>query len=846
LPVGEGCERVGGRDRFRTPYEVVWSGEENRRMTETQRACVLAQENIERTSRAILGAAVPARSSATQTPWNRQWTPAMTVVAEKLALTSAERRAIERNGFVVLSSVEHDSFTDAYRRVYREELPLFVSVDSILHSAYASNRLLIEYVEKMLTAPIALALSAMHTQLAELGREWNDDQRNDVDLYLSVARSLFEARPESVAPMFAANRPLHRELVAAIVAGRGEAVFELFGRSRVVDLASFLPRGPYDTTDDRRRYFRGASFLSRFEFNLVSRSCRSSQPGAAPDPSPTPREALAALALAELAERSGALARLETVGRIWDTLAGPREDVSLAQLAQLRREANIRRLSDPSAFDTLTRAIGSRFQRTARTHPMPQGASVLPVIATILGPRVHLDGAWTRPLVHDDLPARDRPFASEFAYALGLDRAQAHLTNELQRFEPLRAALTGLRTSLAAPLVGTDLYGAWFEAIRAAARPIEGIAPSFAATDAYQDLRINTVVAGYGQLRHNYVAMAAESYDGLACRIPDAYVEPAPGTFRALAEYARRAKVAVRAAEAFSPTRDPFALQFLDEFERTVSVLQRIAEHELSGAPLTDEQKRFAGFIAEVRPSSMGSPLFTGWYFDLFPTHRIAFEPADFISSIYTSRNAGRTLYFGASSPRLAVFVVDTNGPPRLAVGPVARAFEHWASSETRLRDRDARRLTERDRESAWSASYSVSRRAPPAFSLDMLVPPRGVLRRIRVDAPGVRGRVVIEWIGAHEVIEARGAATLVNGSAAVDLRWTRPHPRPRDDADDDEDRTCLIAWRAQLGGAVVRQRFPHVGDAVECAAYGPQWMSYRSPTEPTTYEQDSYHHPGE
>lgn len=104
----------------------------------------------------------------------------------------------------------------------------------------------------------------------------------------------------------------------------------------------------------------------------MSRSSRSSQPGTAPDPSETPREDLAALALADLIERTrlgDQVARLDTA---WALLAGRRDDVSVAQLAQLRRAAKIDKLTDPDAAAKLRAAIGDQFKRTARLHYMPR------------------------------------------------------------------------------------------------------------------------------------------------------------------------------------------------------------------------------------------------------------------------------------------------------------------------------------------------------------------------------------------------------------------------------------------------------------------------------------------
>lgn len=51
------------------------------------------------------------------------------------------------------------------------------------------------------------------------------------------------------------------------------------------------------------------------------------------------------------------------------------------------------------------------------------------------------------------------------------------------------------------------------------------------------------------------------------------------------------------------------------------------------------------------------------------------------------STNEGRVAYVGAGQPRMGVFVVDANGPPRAMVGLVARGFESVGGIDKRLTD---------------------------------------------------------------------------------------------------------------------------------------------------------------
>jgi hypothetical protein len=86
-------------------------------------------------------------------------------------------------------------------------------------------------------------------------------------------------------------------------------------------------------------------------------------------------------------------------------------------------------------------------------------------------------------------------------------------------------------------------------AIRGLANPTEGQHPSFMDGDAYADLRLDSALTAYGQLRHNHVRISAQMYDEGGCDIPDGYVEPAIESYRALAAYAVKGRQTLSARD---------------------------------------------------------------------------------------------------------------------------------------------------------------------------------------------------------------------------------------------------------------------------------------------------------
>src|SRR5262249_1471094 len=162
-------------------------------------------------------------------------------------------------------------------------------------------------------------------------------------------------------------------------------------------------------------------------------------------------------------------------------------------------------LTAAEAFDRLKAAIGDRFARTTRLHPMPAGARELPAIATLIGPRIVADAGALTLLANGAVPDRNQLRIADLAYTFRLDRAKTWLAKDLAAFPTLGRQLEAARAQIARAPFGDDLYGAWLAAICAFADPAEGTLPSFLEGPAGADLRLNSIAAAYGQIKHNYV-----------------------------------------------------------------------------------------------------------------------------------------------------------------------------------------------------------------------------------------------------------------------------------------------------------------------------------------------------
>ncbi len=688
--------------------------------------CSVATDHIDAARKAAL-VAMTSPAARVAVPWDRATDPQrLDAVTRRLGLTKAELAALRERGFVVLEKQRYGTYTDALHEIFQSELPLWVSTDMILHAVYRSNDALIARVEAASLAPkLASSLERMHCALG--AARYPAEIARDVDLYLTVARTLLAG---SAVPSVLGVDDAAQKLVADAEAAQGLADVTIFGRPRVVDFSVYMPRGHYaapkDGGTDLSHYFRAATWLSRLELNLVTYDCASSSKG---DPAQTPREATVALALADLVTRAGATDDVAAMEKAWGLFAGKREDVSFAQVAALAAEAGIGALA-PDSAGRLRAAIGRKFPRTARTHYTWQGCADLPAISTMLGARVVPDAQLTRPLVHSDVVDRQRLGIADVAYALGLDRAKGYLATDLATYPTLGAQLEKARAIGRAPLTGTDLYSAWLGAVRGIADRPEGSVPSFMRTAAYDDLRLGSMTAGFGQLRHNYVLFAAMTYGEAGCTIPDAFVEPAPTVYENLVEYAARGEAAMRVVA----TEEDAA--YFARLRTSLELLRAIGQRELEGKPLPDEALRFLSMVVEVTYGTRttgSSPTFTGWYFDMFRSRDEGLDGAAFLADYYTSTELNEAAYAGVRGVRLGVFVVDVGGAPRVVVGPVASAFEAHVPLP-RLGDAD---VPKAPAVAPWEASYVVG--GPPA-------PPLAWKGRVRIDGGRTDQVTVSAW----------------------------------------------------------------------------------------------------
>jgi hypothetical protein len=723
------------------------------------KTCQAARSTLDAANTRILGAGAP-KSAAAGRAWDGKSDPQRWGrIADRFGLDKRHRANLARDGFVVTSAVTYWSYVEAYHEIFQSQLPIYVSIDSVLHAIYASHEGVMHDVEAKLLLPrVTKLLADLHCGMATIAKTWPREIARDVDLYLSVARSLLDDK-QPATPLVTGNDARAKALLAKIKEAKGFDEIELFGRNRIVDFGAFAPRGRYEQSVTEG-YFRAMAWLSRVEFNLVSRSSRSST--MRPDASETPREVAVALALLELAKATDTLDDIAAVDDAWSELTGKREDVSFAELDQLRdrAKAGVSLTAQPA----LAAVIGNNYRRSIPTQAHPDGLTDLPVIAAMFGARVNADTAALAPIIQPAVPQRVAIGAADAAFLLGHDRAKAHLKADLGTFPNLEKQLPIARDTLDKRLTGDDMYATWLRAIRALAKPTAGALPSFMKSDPFADLRMSSAIAAYGQIRNSYQLMGGMAYLGAGCEIPDGYVEPAAETYDALIAYADRGK---QIFARIDPQNTVSSQEYFTRLGTTLRVLRAIVATELAGQPLSAEQKKWLSMVVEIvmRDASGAPPTYSGWYFDLFRNFNDATSDPDLLVGI--AQSSSTVHYLGAADPRIGVFVVDTGGPPRVVVGPVAQAYETDApTSQGRLSRMDLDEGTKITKREPWSAAYTIAAGPPPMLDLSENWDQTGWV--FEINAPAAVGPITLRLLDHHRMPIATQTKTIGSGKTLI------------------------------------------------------------------------------
>ena len=663
------------------------------------------------------------------------------LIDAKYNLTPYEKSLLEKNGFVVTERLRQDSFFEHLLQIWRDDLPLFISTDAILHGVHFYYATLLSDIESgLLCGRLAELLSRMHAKVPELFSQYAEDADllpmfQDVDLYLTVARNLLGE--DAVAPHFADDAVVDE--VLELIAGETLASYPLFAENcRQIDFSQFIPRGHY--TDGwyyhLEEYFRAMMWLGRTELYLLAPENTAAQPCPPPTPLDVQRQTIDAVLLLELMDLAEVNTIYTEMEEVLSFLVGEQDNVTVTHLRNVLLTAGVddaRSLLDAETWETFQETLAAqpfaaqKILSQVLMHDPMSTESVRPASAFLLfGQRFVIDSYITGNVVFDKIKYQDNlvcrlfPSTLDVLGGLGNNVAMELLTPELDEYHYASnlAALRYLADSYDATFWDSSFYNVWLNSIRALNPPTNREhLPPFMQTAAWWHQKMNTQLGSWTELRHDNLLYAKQSYTaGWVCSYPSAYVEPFPEFFQNLNKLATKgyAKFSGLTFSEGAGWEKDGVLRWYEVLEDVSDTLGTIAQKELDGVALTEEE---ITFMQEMLYRG-GYGVMCGWYMQLLYGYCDTLDAKDSIDYLVVDYHTvptdcsgspiGAVLHAGTGPVELAIVTAQAPGAETAAfVGPVMSYYEYTTAGFQRLTDQEweTTYLSQATRP-AWAASY--------------------------------------------------------------------------------------------------------------------------------------------
>lgn len=535
--------------------------------------------------------------------------PDLSNVRLAFLLSDGLRQRLAQNGFVVAPGVEKEFFT-LYEKARYDNQPIFVTSDSLLHVYHLLfDKVLrtaeVEYLIPLLRDLNAALLAQTDEQYQALkGEPWEEAARRTV-AFVAVASQLLD--PSVKVPDYVADL-VNAELE---LIGRADGMWPspIFpGLESGEDYTQYIPRGHYTLHEDLERYFRSMMWYGRMTFRLKTR-----------DPEIGKAETRSALLLVQ------ALKDAQVNGRpaleAWEDLYSPTafmvgrsDDLTALQYLDVMAAVYGPQavVSDLTAEDKL-----ETFIELANQLPSPKILGLViydtdDVEETtkglrFMGQRFVPDAYVFRQLIYRNVGTSDdrrglpkgldwfAAMGSERAYQLLDEMGETHYERYPEQMEKVKTWLAGLSV---ADWTET-LYNAWLYSFYPLIEvPTQGY-PDFMQSEAWLDKQLNTVLGSWVELKHDTILYAKQVYAELGGGPPPPPPEPPKGYVEPVPEfYARMAALTAMTRDGLDSRGLLTELDkaSLETLEMLAESLQTMAEKELRGEPLTEDEYHLIRF----------------------------------------------------------------------------------------------------------------------------------------------------------------------------------------------------------------------------------------------------------
>jgi hypothetical protein len=467
-----------------------------------------------------------------------------------------------------------DAMHEVYTRTTERGQPIFITSDSVLHTAH----LLFDYTLRAAEVKhFDATLRTLNTRmLAQVQRDGfaNTPPIQYLDptapprtrayeraaAYFEVAKLLLD--PDAPMPKFDGGY-WSRE-IDLINAASSVTISPTLGVTE--DYTQYKPRGHYTRSETLKRYFRAMMWFGRAGFAISGEKA----PGVPLTVEEKRENALAGLVLATaLAKAKWQVAdgTTQTAQALWQSLFAPTEylighsdDLTPGEFAILGAQCfptglpmTWKKEAQAAMDDFIARALKLRAPKILGGVQSDERADP-PVALRFMGQRFIPDSYYFSQLTHAKVRDRYMPTGLDVMAVLGSPRAKWHLE---QRGDPQKYPDYLKRRDALQQEMGTWLevdwkmsaYRLWLQTLQRIAadpslRTTQGYAnlPPWWTSPRWQDKQLNAALGSWAELRHDTILYAKQSYTMVATSVfpmarpePLVYVEPVMGVYSGIA-----------------------------------------------------------------------------------------------------------------------------------------------------------------------------------------------------------------------------------------------------------------------------------------------------------------------
>jgi hypothetical protein len=683
--------------------------------------------------------------------------------SSKIPLNQSALKMLESNGFVVIenpyNSAEED-ITSMYSTLKEEEIPVFITPDSLLHLYHIQFDETLRQIEEnefydtLWETDLALLNSSVEEYNSASGEEKEAARRNAA--YFAVALSLLQPKPAQVQAaedpysfvdeaLFPAGSEEKYQFevpsfvkeeveaeIALIEAHEGFSVSPIFRYEE--DYSQYVPRGHYTRSEKLQNYFKAFMWHGRMSMLLKGELIKSE------DPAKDARiQTVQASLIASALQKSPEL--LENWDRIYGVTAfyvgfsddlGPYEYMEAIDkvFGTGEREFNetaVEELKTELAEFQGPKIYGGTGNCVLQPPFTPEQADRCLENTTgfrFMGQRFipdsyifsNLVGAYTGEYKGEKeepftfvisgagRPIRGFPRGLDAMSLLGSERAVYWLDelddSSYENYSARYGELDSEFSNFSATDWNRNLYWSWLYSLQPLLKDYGKGYPTFMQTDAWQDKELSTSLASWTELRHDTILYAKQSYTVVETAMPMPPEEkPVVGYIEPVPDfYARLLALTKMTNQGLDEmgVLDPGSKSRLTELENILSRLQAISEKELENEELTEEDYKFI--------KNFGDQL-EGVIADVDEKARKTAIVAD----VHTDGNTAAVLEEGVGYVDMIVVAYKLpDGRILIGAGPVMSYYEFKQPMEDRLTDEKWREILEANPPGRpeWTSTY--------------------------------------------------------------------------------------------------------------------------------------------